>query len=168
MPGYRHGHIVALADILQTEQDIYEYKKATKYLAYSILIVRLRNDRLLRWHQYISFKPEYNKWHCALQLINRAMFELQDSRPSMPTWHSRHIIYDYHFILVTNMLNDVGLTEGYSTHICRRLLYTYAWEPQIQFIKARLFRARYQLRQIRTALQQTQAAIRFIVDSCHD
>ena len=86
----------------------------------------------------------------------------------MPSWHCRHTNYDYHFILVANMLKDVGLTEGYSTHICRHLLYTYAWEPQIQFIKARLFRARYQLRQIRTALQQTQAAIRFIVDSCHD
>ena len=167
MPGYRHGHIVALADILQTEDDIYEYKKATKYLAYSILIVRLRNDRLLRWHQYISFKPEYNKWHCALQLINRAMFELQDSRPSMPSGHCRHTIYDFHIILVANTLMDVGLTEVYSTHQCRHVLYAHAWEPQIQFIKARFFRARYQLKQIRIALQQTQAAIRFIVDFCH-
>ena len=47
MPGYKHGHIVALADMLQTEEDIYEYKKATKYIAYGILLDRLRHDRLL-------------------------------------------------------------------------------------------------------------------------
>ena len=159
MPGCRAGRICSLVDIYQSDHERRAYKIMVQDLALEIMIHRLRGDKRFLLQLLIDVKPEFYRWSIAVHIIVKAKNAIQDLRSFRRADATRQFLWEQHTFLVTQMFVDMGIFISNSILLCQGLYHHDAWEPQIQFIRAKYFTARNQVTRTRHALRQTQAAI---------